>query len=54
MKIYILKICKRRRVMIAFAISLLAVVSVGCGCSDGRMAEIEAERDSLRVVNANQ
>ncbi len=40
--------------MIAFAISLLAVVSVGCGCSDGRMAEIEAERDSLRVVNANQ
>lgn len=36
------------------ALALLAVVAAGCGGSDGRMAEVEAERDSLRAVNESQ
>lgn len=38
----------------AFALLLLALLPAGCGNNDGRMAEVEAERDSLKTLNESQ
>ena len=38
----------------ALALLLLALLPAGCGNNDGRMAEVEAERDSLKTLNESQ